>query len=438
MWDLDTIIEQNNQAALEAMMRPPAVETAQTPRPEAWPLSTLAKKLKVGPPLLEELLKCFTNIDDIEKFVAIIREFLPEHEAAILTEPRSGRLYKFCYLFSKKFFPLPIFAQEAELGAFVASLPVEFMGMSYTAYHDLGMRLGYALLLALVVYPYEGDWRDEEDDRVPFDPENLPADDYKPSASDVAWVRDLVEPLAIGGQWVAPVGFVMVKVAEGRILLRDAKDTPEAKETIRRTLMVARKAGIKAEFSKTGRTSEQKLNGAKVPLFDMIQGVVGQQLVGMIPPEGWEPETLHKMTDGTPYEGVGHFADWACSNTGCAVLDCDYGDCEYIEGEVMPLFKWSRENVDRLTEDYLKVLKIRGKIARIVEWLEEDPPVRYRELLDFLTSLPASERKPADPERHRAVYDPTEHWCPLEPELGREEEDPDDGQEAAEFLMGGP
>jgi len=427
MWDLDTIIAQNNQAALEAMMRPPEVEAAQTPRPEAWPLSTLAKKLKVGPPLLEELLKCFTNIDDIQKFVAIIREFLPEHEADILTEPRFGRLYKFCYLFGKKYFPLPIFTQEAELSGFVASLPVEFMGMSYSSYHDLGMRLGYALLLALVVYPYQGDWRDEEDDSVPFDPANLPAEKFKPSASDIAWVEDLVASLAIGGQWIAPVGFSMVKVAENKILLRDAKDTPEAKETIRRTLLIAKRAGIAAEFSRTGRTAQEKLNGAKVPLFDMIQGVVGQQLVNMIPREGWEPDTLHKMTDGTPFDGIGHFADWVCSNTGCVVLDTSYGDCEYIEGYGEPLFKWSRLNVDRLTEDYPKVQEIRGRIARVIDWLEVNPPVRYKELLDFLLSLPASEREPADPARWATVYDPTEHWCPLEPELNLEE-DEDDGE----------
>jgi len=425
MWDLDTIIAQNNQAAVEAMMRPPVVEAAQTPRPEAWPLSTLAKKLQIGPPLLAELLKCFTNIEDIEKFVAIIREFLPEHETDILAEPRFGRLYKFCYLFGKRYFPLPIFMQESELGAFVESLPVELMGMSYSAYHDLGMRLGYALLLALVIYPYEGDWRDEEDDRVPFDPEDLPADDYKPSDSDIAWVVDLVESLAVGGQWVAPMGFVMVKVGERKIQLMDAEDTPAVKETIRRTLLIAKKAGIAAEFSRAGRTAREKLNGAKVPLFDMIQRVVGQQLVKMIPPAGWEPDTLHKLTDGTPYDGLGDFADWVCGNTGCVVLDTNYGDCEYIEGNSVPLFQWSRYNVDRLTEDYPKVQEIRGKIARVVDWLEKDPPVRYKELLDFLLSLPEEERKPADPDLWAAVYDPTEHWCPLDPELEREEDEED-------------
>jgi len=433
MWDLDTIVAENNRAAIEAMMRPPAVEAAQTPRPEAWPLSTLAKKLKVGPPLLSELLKCFTNIDDIEKFVAIIREFLPEHEADILTEPRFGRLYKFCYLFNKRYFPLPIFMQEAELGGFVSSLPVELMGMSYSSYHDLGLRLGYALLLALVVYPYEGDWRDEQDDRVPFDPADLPKEKFRPSASDIAWVEDLVSSLAVGGQWIAPMGFAMVKVGERKIQLMDAKDTPEVKETIRRTLLIAKKAGIEAEFSKTGRTAQEKLNGAKVPLFDMIQGVVGEQLVKMIPPAGWEPDTLHKMTDGTPYDGLGDFGDWVCSNTGCVILDTNYADCEYIEGNAEPLFKWSRYNVDKLTADYPKAQEIRGKIARVVDWLERDPQIRYRELLDFLLSLPEEERKPADPARWRTVYDPTEHWCPLEPELEREEDEEDAGDEAGEF-----
>ena len=425
MWDLETIIAQNNKAALEAMMRTPEVEAAQTPRPEAWALSSLAKKMKIGPPLLSELLKCFTNIDDIQKFVGIVREFLPEHEADILTEPRFGRLYKFCYLFSKKYFPLPIFSQEAELGGFATSLPVELMGMSYSEYHELDMRPGYILLLGLVVYPYEGDWRDEEDDRVPFDPVNLPTEEYRPSASDIAWVENLVSSLAVGGQWIAPMGFTMAKVAENKILLRDAEDTPEVKETIRRTLLIAKMAGVEAEFSRAGRTSQEKLNGARVPLLDMVQRIVGEYLAGQIPREGWEPETLHKMTDGTPYDGVGHFADWACSATGCTVLDYSYEDCEYIEGYGEPVFQWSRSNVDSLTKEYPNVLKTRGKIARIVDWLEADPYGRFKELLAFLLAPPASELETAVPVPRGNGFDPTEHFCPLDFVTDFEEEDDD-------------
>jgi len=424
MWDLDTIVQQNNKIALEAMMNAPEVAAARAPLPEAWSLSTLAKKMKVGPPLLTELLKCFTNTDEIQKFVSIIREFLPEHEANILSEPRFGRLYTFCYLFGKKYYPLPVFSQENELGNFVAGLPVELFGMSYSEYHNLDMRPGYILLLGLVVYPYEGDWRDEDDDLVPFDPVTLPTEKYRPSASDIAWVENLVTNLAVGGQWIAPMGFVVVKVAENKILLKEAKDTPEVKETIRRTLLVAKRAGIEAEFSRTGRTSQEKLSGARVPVLDMVQRIVGEDLAKQIPREGWGPETLHKMTDGTPYEGVGHFADWACSLTGCAVLDSNYENCEYIEGYGEPIFRWSRYNVDRLTEEHLNALKIRGKIARVVDWLEADPYGRFKELMEFMLSLPASERKPADTALRESVYDPTECFCPLE--FVNEEEDEDD------------
>ena len=426
MWDLDTIVAQNNKIALEAMMNAPEVAAARAPLPEAWSLSTLAKKMKVGPPLLTELLKCFTNTEEIQKFVHLIREFLPEHEANILSEPRNGRLYTFCYLFGKKYYPLPVFSQENELGNFVTGLPVELFGMSYSEYHNLDMRPGYILLLGLVVYPYEGDWRDEDDDLVPFDPATLPTEKYRPSASDIAWVEDLVTNLAVGGQWIAPMGFVVVKVAENKILLKEAKDTPEVKETIRRTLLVAKRAGIAAEFSRTGRTSQEKLSGARVPVLDMVQRIVGEDLVKQIPREGWEPETLHKMTDGTPYEGVGHFADWVCSETGCAVLDYSYENCEYIEGYGEPIFRWSRYNVDRLTEQHLNALKIRGKIARVVEWLEADPYGRFKELMEFMLSLPASERKPADTVLRESVYDPTECFCPLEFVNGEEDED-DDG-----------
>ncbi|KKL65590.1 hypothetical protein LCGC14_2153520, partial [marine sediment metagenome] len=87
MWDLDSIIRQNNQAAINYMMRGRAVDVAQSPQPQSWSLSLLADKLSIGPPLLTELLKCFTNFEALENFLGLIREFLPEHEEEILSEP---------------------------------------------------------------------------------------------------------------------------------------------------------------------------------------------------------------------------------------------------------------------------------------------------------------------------------------------------------------
>ena len=61
MWDLDTIIRQNNEAALDYMMRGKQLEEAQSPQPEAWALSLLASKLTVGPPLLTHLIDCLES-----------------------------------------------------------------------------------------------------------------------------------------------------------------------------------------------------------------------------------------------------------------------------------------------------------------------------------------------------------------------------------------
>ncbi len=457
MWDLDTIIRENNRVALQAMMREREVEVAQSPQPEAWSLTTLAKKMKIGPPMLAELLKCFTNLEEIQAFVNMVKEFLPEHEDEILGEPRYGRVYKFCYLFGKRYFPLPPFAHEASFSNFVVGMPVELMGMSYSAYHDLETRPGYTLLLSLVVYPYEGDERDTEDDDVPFDPfdpmkrmnmeakfEQIAHDkdvksDYKPTRSDIAWVKNLMAQLSDGGRWIAPMGFTFIKVDARNIELRQAENTPEVRETVHRTVLIAEKVGLKVKV-KVGETAEEKqgktlmevFSGGRVPVLDAVQRIVGEDLVRRLPRAGWEPEVLHKMTDGTPYDGVGHFADWACSVTGCIVLDSSYEDCEYVEGSGEPVFKWTRWNVDALVKDWPKVQEYRSKIGRIVGWLEADPDRHFGELIDFLMSLPASKRRTADPKKKQSFYDPTEHWCPLEQISQFEEDEDDDNEQAGE------
>jgi len=351
MWDLDTIIRQNNQAAIDYMMRGRAVDVAQSPQPQTWSLALLAEKLRVGPPMLAELLKCFTNIDTLEGFLGLIREFLPEHEEEILSEHGGRRVYRFCYLFGKRYFPLPPYAFEAEVGEIMSGLPVELMAMSYSAYHDLDIRRGYLLLLSLVVYPYEGDERDEE----------------------------------------------------------DYYDIPKPK----------------------GKTLMEVFTGGRVPLLDAVQRIVGAELTGLIPRDGWQPSDLHLMTDGTPHDGAGRFADWACSETGCVVLDSSYEACEYMEGMGEPIFKWTKFNVDTLTEQWPKVQEIRQEIDNIVEWLEADPISHFGELLEFLTAQAKSKLKKTAKARGKSYYDPTEHWIPLDQQSEYEEED-DNGEDEGE------
>lgn len=419
MWDLDQLVRQNDQAALDWMMKGCQVDEAQSPQPPAWALAMLADKLKVGPPALDQIIEYLLSKDTAQAFLTMIREFLPEHESQIMSEPRHRRIYRFVHLFGKKYYPLPA-NTDCPVSAWVAGMPVELLAMSYYGYHELDMRPGYLLLLSLVVYPYEGDERDLEDDSVPFNPLELPREKYRPSARDIQWVKDLVQSLAVEGEWIAPMGFRVVKVAENKIELRQANDTPEVKETIRRTLLIAKKAGIEAEFSTAGRTSEEKMNAARVPLLDKVESMVGAGVAGRIRPAGWFPDELHRITDKTKYDGVGEFADWACSQTGCVMLDTAFENCEWVEGEGEPVFKWTRNNVDMLTEQWPKVQRIRDKIDHMVEWLEANQATHFQELLDHILKCEAS--SPRVKRKRVRSFDPFEHMCPLD-QVGEEEED---------------
>jgi len=453
MWDLDSIVRQNNQAAIDYMMRGREVDVAQSPQPKAWSLSLLAKKLQVGPPQLARLLEAFTDYETMAAFLGLIRQYLPEHEDEILETTGEQRTYKFCYLFGKKYFPLPPYAFNATVEQLTNGMPIELMAMSYSSYHGLDLRPGYLLLLSLVIYPYEGDERDEEDDDVPFNPfdpmkrTNMEAkfgeiaqvkdkkSEWLPTKADIAWVKDLVAQLADGGRWIAPMGFTVIKIDDRNILLRHADNTDEVRDTVQRTVLIAKKAGIKVQV-KVGKTAEEKqgatlmeiFSGARVPLLDTVQTIVGAELVGLIPRNGWTAEELHQWTDGTQYEGVGTFADWVCSQTGCIILDFSYADCEYIEGMAEPIFKWTPYNVDELTNEYPKVKETREKIDRVVEWLEADPIIRFRDLIVFLTAKAKTRRKKAT-KRDKYEYDPTERWCPLDQKNQFEEEEEDNDEE---------
>ncbi|MBA7609808.1 hypothetical protein ES703_17002 [subsurface metagenome] len=429
MHDLDTIIRENNQAALNWMMRGLKVEQVQAPMPKTWPLTLLADKLNAGPPLISEICASLENIDAESAFLKLIRIFLPKHEEEIMLEPRNRRVYRFGYLFGKEYYPLPL-NTECRTIDLLNSMPVELLAMSYSAYHDLEMRPGYLLLLSLVIYPYEGDERDEEDDLVPFNPtEILPAEKYKPSIRDIEWVTDLVKSLSVGGVWVAPMGFSMVKVAENKIELREAIDTPEVKEVIRRTLLVAKSAGIVAEFNSSGRTSQEKLNGARIPLLEMVRDMVGVEIANHIPAAGWRPEELHRITDETLYSGVSDFADWVCSETGCIMLDSSYDSVQFIEGMGEPIFKWTRHNVVTLTEQWPKVQQIRRNIDNLVDWLEADQINNFRELLEFI--LKRNPKNAVDTVSRS--YDCWDHLCELDHETDLEDEDEEDGIQPPHF-----
>ncbi len=338
MWDLDTIIRENNQAAVEVMMHGFKVDGAEVDVPKVWTLDRVAEMLRIGPPLLSDLMNACTDINQIQKFLAIIRAYLPEHEEEILTQARNKRVERFCYLFSKRHFPLPPYASRQGIDQFVGNMPITLMAMNYDAYHDLDMRPGCLLLLSLVVYPYTGSERD--------------------------------------AQRIEDIDYELNQMSK--------KEAAKQKASLLTNV----------------------LNGPRVALLDMASKLVGQATATRIPTAGWHPKWLHKITDGTQYDGVGAFADWACSNTGLTVLDCSYSDFGYESGSIEPYFSWSKGNVAQLTDEWPKVKEFRARIDKLVGWVEADLQRNFPELVEFL----ASKRQPKE---KQWSWDDEEHFYRL-------------------------
>lgn len=417
MWDQNQLIRMNNQAALDWLMEGHKVRSVQETRPpDGWPLTILQEKLGIGPSSLAELMRSFSDLKGASAFENLVQRFLPTYEQDIMRLPRKQRVYAFCSFFNKTYFPLPSIAYDSSMYDFSIHLPVELMGLGYTSYHDLSMRSGYILLLSLLVYPFEGSFLDEEDDSIPYDLNDLPPEKYKPPKAHIKWLSDLVKSLRIGGEWIAPAGMRIVKLADREIEISHALDKPDVKSMVQCTRIIAEKLGIKVNFSTSGRSSEEKMNGARVPLITMVGDLVGQDLARKIPREGWGPPQLHQLTDNTKYDGLGHFADWACGDTDTEILDCSYENCQWIEGDDRPYFLWCEYNVDLLRKQYPTVYKVTRKMDTLVEWLEFDLISRFRELLDFLLEKSGGIVEPYQSDKY-------ERYCCLEPVTMEDVED---------------
>jgi len=247
----------------------------------AGPLASLAILLRQGaPPSLEGLHAWFSQGEAYRDFVALVRQYLPQHETAILAEVGvERRLAAFARHFEDRYFPLPDAFKDGwveEYEQLTTYIPVISMGISYEDYHMLtdGWRLGYQLLFVLPTDPYE-EWRE---------------------GAKTALLESCAQHVS--------------------------------KETLERT---------------------------------------GQ---------GFSRELLHARLDGTRFEPAALAADWLCNDTNNAFLD--YTDEMNIEEP------WDPETVRITTQQWARARDIQDRIHSLAEWLEVEPPARFKELLDFI------------------------------------------------------
>ncbi len=99
-------------------------------------------------------------------------------------------------------------------------------------------------------------------------------------------------------------------------------------------------------------------------------------------PEGGIPlEQLERAVRGTPVEAAHLAGRWIWGKTGNIFLDDQFPeDFEYNFND-----GWDDQTIEYAGGEWKKAKKILTRVGQLTEWLEEDLPERFREMLDLVT-----------------------------------------------------
>jgi len=117
----------------------------------------------------------------------------------------------------------------------------------------------------------------------------------------------------------------------------------------------------------------------RIALAEACREHVPAEILACVPRGGLEFDYAHQILDGTTYEALARWGDILTGNTGTYFLDMDY---EYLCQSELP--EWCPEWVEDLSRHWQRAEAIQSSVNQLAEWLEEDPPARFAELLDFI------------------------------------------------------
>jgi hypothetical protein len=119
--------------------------------------------------------------------------------------------------------------------------------------------------------------------------------------------------------------------------------------------------------------------GARIALGEACQEQVPAELLQRIPEQGFAPEELHKLLDGTSYQVLATWGDLIHLNAGNDLLDTDE---EMMSNSVLP--EWSKENVVYFTRQWAEAQRIQQGPFAMAEEFEKKPPAYFQEVMDFI------------------------------------------------------
>jgi hypothetical protein len=121
-------------------------------------------------------------------------------------------------------------------------------------------------------------------------------------------------------------------------------------------------------------------SGARIPLGEACAAFVSQEVLARVPKDGLPVEDAHRLLDGTKFEALATVGDILNFQTGDPFHDND----EESAAQGGEDLEWTRENVEALTQGWLRAQLTEQKAERLYDWLEEDPARHLAELLDFI------------------------------------------------------
>ena len=136
-------------------------------------------------------------------------------------------------------------------------------------------------------------------------------------------------------------------------------------------------------------------DGLRVAWLESAAERIPQGTLERIPQGGIPLEDLNEAVRETRFEGAAQACSWVLAETGNFFLDACYEDGSY-DGFSDP---WDDDVIEAGTEEWRRASALMDSVCRLGDWLEEDLPGRFAEMLDFvLGRLPNQEKEVSNDE----------------------------------------
>ena len=121
-------------------------------------------------------------------------------------------------------------------------------------------------------------------------------------------------------------------------------------------------------------------DGLRTAWLESAAERIPKETLQRVPQGGIPLEDLAGALKYTKFEGAAQAASWVFAETGNFFLDHNFDDGMY-DGFSDP---WDDDIIAEGTREWRKASALMDSVCRLTDWLEEDLPARFSEMLDFI------------------------------------------------------